>query len=462
MKGRKANIEFGNNAARLVLSKLSAASFLLLISATGILAQAGKLNVKNQVALVTEFDINGLKVLIKRRPNTPTVAAGLFVRGGTRNVAKAESGIENFTLEAATEGSKNFPREMLRRELSSTGSSVGASSTNDFSVLSLASTKQHFDRSWQIFSDIAMNPAFASRDVELTREQILSGLKEEETDNDNFLDVLQSRIIYADHPYSNSVLGNLETVKRFKSNDVRAYHKKIMQTSRLLLVIVGDLDMASIKSKVAQTLGKLPRGNYRETSYPSLNFAAGSLDITPRASLPTNYIRGVFDAPSISDPDYYPMRVATTILHNRLFQEVRVKRQLSYAPSASLESHSVNTGNIYVTAVDANQAVSVMLGVIRSLKFQPVRQEEIDGMAGQFLTNYYIKQETNAAQTLELAKYELIGGGWRNAFELLNRLRDVKSEDVQAVSKKYMKNLRFVVIGNPQAIQKDIFLQSTD
>ena len=37
---------------------------------------------------VTEFDVNGLKVLVKRRPGTPTVSAGLFFRGGSRNLTR--------------------------------------------------------------------------------------------------------------------------------------------------------------------------------------------------------------------------------------------------------------------------------------------------------------------------------------------------------------------------------------
>ena len=40
--------------------------------------------VVKQAALVTEFDVNGLKVLVKRREGSLTVAAGLFIRGGAR------------------------------------------------------------------------------------------------------------------------------------------------------------------------------------------------------------------------------------------------------------------------------------------------------------------------------------------------------------------------------------------
>ena len=81
-------------------------------------------------------------------------------------------------------------------------------------------------------------------------------------------------------------------------------------------------------------------------------------------------------------------------------------------------------------------------------------------MSGYFLTTYYLKQETNAAQAGELAQYELIGGGWRNSLEFLDRLRKVKAADVQNVANKYMRNLRFTVVGNTADVNRSIFMQN--
>ena len=67
--------------------------------------------VAKQAALVTEFDVNGLKVLIKRREGSLTVAAGLFIRGGVRNITAENAGIESLMLSTATEASTNFPRQ---------------------------------------------------------------------------------------------------------------------------------------------------------------------------------------------------------------------------------------------------------------------------------------------------------------------------------------------------------------
>ncbi|NNE98517.1 MAG: insulinase family protein [Pyrinomonadaceae bacterium] len=436
--------------------------FLFLFALSPIvLAQSSNSGIADQVALVTEFDVNGLKVLVKRRASAPTVAAGLFIRGGARNINKENAGIESFMLNVAGEASRKYSRAVVRRELARTGSSVSAGSNNDYSVFSLASTRQNFARSWDIYTDLIINPTFANADVNRIRDGIVTGLRERESNADNFLQILQDRIIYAKHPYENDVNGSIETLNSFTAADLRNYHKKIMKTSRLLLVVVGDVDAEDLKSRVAAKLGKLPRGNYKEASFPALDFSKPTLNVTTR-SLPTNYVQGVFDAPPLSSPDYSAMRVAITALQSRVFQEVRVKRQLSYAPNAGLKSLSSNTANSYVTAVDANQAVSVMLQEISRLKTTPLRPQIISRLSGHFLTVYYLNQQTNGAQVAELAKYELIGGGWRNAFEFLKLLRGVSSEDVQNVSQKYMKNIRFVVVGNPQAIEKDIFLQQTD
>src|SRR5215217_3255792 len=121
--------------------------------------------VAKQAALVSEFDINGLKVLLKRREGSLTVAAGLFIRGGASNINAQNAGIETLMLSVATEATTSFPRARMRSELSRMGTSIGSSSNNDYSVLSLATTRMHFDRSWEIFTDVALKPSFTKEDV---------------------------------------------------------------------------------------------------------------------------------------------------------------------------------------------------------------------------------------------------------------------------------------------------------
>jgi predicted Zn-dependent peptidase len=152
------------------------------------------------------------------------------------------------------------------------------------------------------------------------------------------------------------------------------------------------------------------------------------------------------------------MRVASSLLRDRVFEEVRVKRNLSYAPDAFLRNQAANVGGLYVTAVDANQSVRLMLNEISKLQQQAVRADEIQAVVAQYLTTYYMGQETNAAQAGELAQYELIGGGWRTSTDFLEKLTAVTPGDVQRVAQKYMRNIRFVVLGNPQSVDTGAFM----
>ena len=420
-------------------------------------AQGRADNIAAQASAVTEFEVNGLKVILKRRASAPTFAGGIFFRGGARNWTEKTAGIESFALSVATEGSKAFPRQTLRRELARTGSTIGSGAGKDYSAISFAATRPDFDRIWKMLTDVTVNPAFAPEDVERIRRQMVAALRENETSPDAALQSLEERVVYAGHPYANDVSGTIQTISAMTGPQLVSYYKNLLQTSRMLVVVVGDIDPEVLKAKVTESFGKLPVGSYKEQPLPPLDFSRATVDIAPRV-IPTNYVIGVYNAPSLASRDYFAMRVATTILQQMVFSEVRDARQLSYAPNAELDNFAANTGNIYVTAVDANQAVKVMLDQIDLLKARELPDSALDGMTGQFLTSYYIAQETNAAQVGELARYELIGGGWRNSFEFLNRINAVTPADVKAVVNKYMKNIRFAVVGDQAAVNRQIFI----
>ncbi len=408
---------------------------------------------------ITELDVNGLKVLVKKRPGTPTVAAGLYFRGGTRNLTAENAGIEAFTLNAATEGSAAYPRQKLRKETSSVGTVISSGSNFDFSALAMICTKQSFENSWKIFTDVALNPSFVPEDVERVRGNFLTALRSQSDSPEGSLEFVNDGIVYAGHPYANAPQGTIANLTKFKRADLVAYHRGLIQTSKMLLVVVGDIEPAAVQKLVETGFGKIPRGDYKSTFPPALAFAKPSVDINNKAA-ETNYVKGTFAAPSLRDPDYYAMRTAMTILQQRVFEEVRGRRNLSYAPDAELDEHAANTASISVSTTKPNAAVAVMLDEIKKLKSGSVDAESIGQMGAYFLTTYYLKQETNAAQAAELGQYELLGGGWRNSLDFLDRMRKVKPTEIQAVAQKYMKNIRFVIVGNPTDVDKSIFLQN--
>jgi zinc protease len=410
-------------------------------------------------SLVTEMEVNGLKVLVKQREGSATVVAGLFLRGGVRNVTAENAGVEALMLDVATEASENFPRDRLRQMLSSMGTEISSTAGYDYSALTMSSTRLHFDRSWEVFTDVALRPTFDAGDFTRVRNRMAASRNSERDSPDAYLQALQASAAFAGHPYLNHPRGDAASLGRLRVEEVRRHHEHAMQTSRLLLVVVGDLDPADVRRRVEMSFGALPRGDHRDEPLPPLAFPAPTLSVTP-SGIVTNYVQGIFSAPPLTSPDYYAMRVATSILQSRVFEEVRELRNLSYAPDAFLWNRGANAGGIYVTADDANQAVRLMLEEIARLQRMTITPQALAGTTQHFLTMHYLRQQTSSAQAGELAQYELIGGGWRNAETFLDRLRAVTPQDVQRVANTYMRDLQFVVLGDPRSIDRSVFLGS--
>src|SRR6185436_12464202 len=139
------------------------------------------------------------KVLVKKRPASPTVAAGIFFKGGARNLTAKNAGIERLTLAAAAEATKNFPRQRLRKELSRVGTVITSGANPDYSTLSLISTKPAFETSWKMFVDVALNPTFAAEDVNRIRDTAVTALRAATDSPEGLLDDAKDRIVYAGH-----------------------------------------------------------------------------------------------------------------------------------------------------------------------------------------------------------------------------------------------------------------------
>ncbi len=134
-------------------------------------------------------------------------------------------------------------------------------------------------------------------------------------------------------------------------------------------------------------------------------------------------------------------------LHDRLFEEVRTKRQLSYAPSAGLLPHGLGEGYLYVSAVDARQTLAAMNGALVGYQSRPLSTAQLEGSKRVFLTGFLMQEESTSGQAELLARAQLIGGDWRLARDLPRQVAAVTPEQVQAFLSRHVHNLQTVVLG---------------
>jgi zinc protease len=435
-----------------------AVNVLLALVAFAQAAAAARMSATANGSTTDFLTANGLKTIHRRVTGNDVVAVQVYFRGGARNISEKDAGVESLLFEVASEGTKNFSKSEINRELARMGTFINGDSGYDFSVMEMHCVRRNFDRSWQLLADMILNPTCDEKEVALVKDQIISALRQQNDSPESSVAQLCDKLLYASHPYFNSPIGTVESVRSLTAADVKAHHAKLLQTSRMLVVVVGAVSPDEVKSKIEASFGKLPRGDYKPEAPPSFAKASTTDFQIVERPVATNYIRGAFAAPPLESPDYAPFSIAVNILQQLFFQEVRVKRNLTYGADATLLTNGANSAFISVTTPKPNEALRVMFDQIDFMQRQVIREEGLKAIISGFLTNYYTKLETNGAQAGKLAEYELLGGGWRRDQSWIDEVDRVTPEDVNRVSKKYLKNFHFAVMGDKRQFDRELFM----
>ena len=355
-----------------------------------------------------------------------------------------------------THGTEKYTKDGFAARAARTGAEVGSETTHDYSVLTLRSVREYWDDSWDLFVQAALHPTFPDTELALVRAQILNDLRQRADEPDGLLGRLGDSLFYAGNPYAVDPAGTVQAVSALTRGDLVRRHRARMAKDNVVLVVVGNVSRADLEGKVAAAFGALPATGGRAAAVPPLPSRRPELTVVAR-ELPTTYVMGLFAAPAAADGDYAAMRVAIDILSKRLFEEVRTKRNLSYAPFAAMNNQRLNTGFLYVTAVEPDTTLKVMRTEVARLKTEPIPTKRFAETVNGFLTRYFLRQEANMDQAATLGAYELVGGGWRRADTFIGRVRAVAPADVQRVARKYLRDLRFAVVGDSTKIDRALF-----
>jgi zinc protease len=403
----------------------------------------------------SRFEIDGVKVILRRNAASDVVAANLYLLGGSRQLTPETQGIEAMLLTASEGGTSRYTKDQIRQLLARTGSTITIGAERDRTVFGLRTLRPALDTAWRVFADRVMAPTLDSIEVERVRAQMVAEARQRRNQTDSELKATAESLFFRGHPYSLRPEGTPETLSALRRSDLLGYHGEHVVKSRMLLVVVGNVEREQIGSLVSATLGRLPQGSY-SWSQPDRVTSSRQLHVV-RRTLPTNYILGYYSGPPATSRDYAALRVATAVLAGTLFSEIRSRRNLTYAVDAPFLDDAVATGGLYVTTVAPDSVLAVMRAELDLLRTELLHSEGLARLVQRFITDYFLRNETNADQADFLARAELYQGDFRAASRFVDDVRHVTPGDVRRVARTYMRDFSFVYMGDPARVQQISF-----
>ena len=428
----------------------------LLVAAILLCQPAASLRAQTAVP-IARFTAGGVTVIHKAITANDVIAVRVYLKGGSAALTPATAGIEKLIGELAVHGTSTYPKETFAALTTQTGTNIGAEVDRDYTVFTLQAVRQNWEQAWDLFQQAVLHPAYPEEEVDNVRRQILDRLGQRRDTPDEHLELVGDSLLYAGHPYAVDPLGTAQSIESITRDQLIEWHLRRFTKANLLIVAAGNVGREDLAARVAKAFGMLPETGGEAPALPALPPAAPEL-VTIREDLPTNYIIALYAAPAPASPDYPALRIATRVLGERLFEEVRTRRNLTYAVTAGMENQAANNGDLYVTAVEPDTTLKVILAEVRRLKEEPVSAARLGESVNVYVTNYLMSQQTNMGQAAELGGWELVGGGWENGQAYLQRLRAVTPAAMQRAARTYMKDARFVVLGDPAKVDRKLFL----
>jgi zinc protease len=376
------------------------------------------------------------------------VAVQLYLLGGTRQIDEDHAGIEPFVLLASAYGTKKYPGESARRALARAGSSINVSAESDWTVYRFDALKEEFDSTWGVFADRLMQPTLDSATIELVRQRMLGEVARRHASPEDYAQFLADSLAFHGHVYAIPANGSERSLRALNADALRRYAGEQFVTSRMVLVVVGDVRRERVERAAARTFGMLPRGSYQwslpaEPPVPEPDIVAAHRPTT------TNYIVGTVLGPPRSSKEYPAFERAMYFLDAWISAVVRVEQGLSYAAGVEVNDRAVPSASIFLSTTRPDTTLKLVNAILTRVASNITIPRAVLRSAAQSFTTTYIRRTESASTHAALLARALLYEGDPSA---ASRRADVMGRlafpDLRRSIREYVKNIQYAFVGD--------------
>lgn len=401
-----------------------------------------------------EFELkNNIKAVYRENKNTPRVALSLNFSINDEEKLPGEYCLMSRLL---LQGTKNRTSEKLAQELDENAIEFSCDMKQDYLRFRFVCLNEDLTRAIEIMADVIKNSTFEEFDKEKVKMQgeITAELDSAKTKAlDNYY-----KTLFKGHFYGHTYTTILENIEKITKDDVIQSYKKIVETSKKVLSIVGDFDFENVNTLLNNHLSDIEDSNLKEKNIatPALK-ESETVEIIKEDAQQAQIIQG-WIMPSFESQDHPALILLNIILgsaglSSRLFLELREKKGLAYHVRSTYETNE-KCGNLSIyIATEPKNIQTCLEGFkteINKLKEIPVSEAELEDAKNNLIGKQQFVTETNAQQANQLAYYGIMGLGFDFQDKIIERIKGVSPLDIQRVAQKYFSENSVISILRPE------------
>jgi zinc protease len=394
---------------------------------------------------------NGLKVLVKRDHRAPTVVHMVGYLAGSMDEVNGRTGVAHVLEHMMFKGTRTLAPGEFSRRVAAIGGRENAFTSRDYTGYF---QQIHTSR----LAEVMALEADRMAHLQLTEQEFAPEIRvvmEERRlrTEDRATSLLYEQLMataFVAHPYRHPVIGWMSDLKSMTVADAQAWYEAWYTPSNAVLVVAGDVEPEAVFALAEQTYGRVPARPVPARKPQEEPPQRGLRRIQVKAPAETPYVALAFRVPALravdGDREPYALELLSTLLDGgdstRFTRTVVRGSRVANRAGASYDMTQRGPALFLLDGTPAEgrtteEVERALRAEIARIAQEGVPPAELERAKLQYVAGQVYKRDSVFAQAMELAQLEMVGLSHRDADRLLERVRSVSAEEVQAVAAKY-------------------------
>jgi zinc protease len=389
---------------------------------------------------------NGLPVILLKNEEFPVVVLHALFAGGLRNETSLNNGSFRMLSALCPLGTAGYGRGELDRLRGEKGISIKAESRDNTFSVTLSAMAGDFHLECDLLHEVLCRPAFSPEKVDRVRSEAMIAIRQAAKTPSSVAVAALRQEIFGSHPSSMTPAGTERSLQGISAESLDLLWKRTIVPGNMAISVVGNFEPEKALARLEELFGDLD-GAVTATAAvtPARVEGRRSRTITLPAIHQAEAVVG-FAGLGRNDPDTRILPLVTTVLNQRLLDNLRIRRGLVYLVRVYTMS-GFDGGMVWIQADTresdrVEEIVAACFEEIEILGRDLLTAAELEGARNALLAPEAFSRQDPAATAAGIALDVLCGGDSGRTTGCHEHLEIVTAEEVRRVARRVLTSDR--------------------
>jgi len=397
---------------------------------------------------------NGLRVIVKEDHRAPTVVHMVWYGVGAIDEVDGASGVAHVLEHMMFKGTAKVGPGEFSKRVAALGGRDNAFTSLDYTAYFQQVPKRALAQMMALEADRMANLKLDAREFAQEIKVVMEERRlRTEDDPQSLLHEAMNAVAFQAHPYRRPVIGWMNDLENMTYRDAQDWYRRWYTPNNATLVVVGDVDHAATFRLAEQAYGAIPRRILPQRRPLVEPPQLGAKRLSVKAPAKLAQLALAWKVPRLKDVEHdrepYALEMLAALLDghdaSRLSKHLVRGQKIAQTASAGYESMLRGEAQFILEGQPAAgrtvaELEAALRSEIRRIQKEGVSAEELARVKTRSIASQIYKRDSMMAQAMEIGSAEAVGISWRDIDKILDRIRNVTTQEVQEVARKYFQD----------------------